>query len=44
MRRFASIGCVVMSNPSMTAVPRVGAIMPVAILTVVDLPAPFGPR
>jgi hypothetical protein len=33
-----------MSKPATTARPPVARIMPVRILTVVDLPAPFGPR
>ena len=32
------------SNPQMVAVPLVGSSMPVSIFSVVDLPAPLGPR
>src|SRR6202163_1923838 len=44
MRALASSGCATMSKPATTPRPAVGRIIPVRILTVVDLPAPFGPR
>jgi hypothetical protein len=39
--RFTSIGSRARSNPAMVAAPLVGSTMPVSILSVVDLPAPF---
>jgi hypothetical protein len=44
IRRFTSSGCATTSNPQTEAWPDVGARSPESILTVVDLPAPLGPR
>src|SRR5450432_666727 len=43
MRRRASSGCNCMSKPQMRAAPEVGFIRPASILSVVVLPAAFGP-
>src|SRR5437588_8920697 len=44
MRGFTSGGSPATSNPATIARPPSGLIIPVRILTVVDFPAPFGPR
>ena len=44
MRSRTCPGCVTMSKPATSARPSVGAISVTSMRTVVDFPAPLGPR